>query len=77
MAITLGELFSKNPRELTREDRLEILRVLRESRSKWAGERQASRTEGRKVKTSKGISSKKLGGIKLDDDFFADIEGDK
>lgn len=74
MAVTLGELFAKNPRELTTEDKLEIVRTLREARDKWAGERQASKNEGRRARPSKGVSSKSIKGVKLDDDFFSDLE---
>lgn len=59
---------------MTKEDRLEVVRQLREARDKWASERHASRAEGRKAKPSKGISSKVLKGVQLDDSFFSDLE---
>lgn len=58
---------------MTKEDRLEVVRQLREAREKWTTERQSAKNESRRVKTSQGVSSKKLG-IPLNDDFFSDLE---
>jgi len=73
MEVTLSDLFSKDPRQMSKEDRLEVVRQLREAREKWTTERVSAKAEGRKARPSKGISSKKLG-IPLDDSFFSDLE---
>jgi hypothetical protein len=74
MAITLSDLFSKNPRELTKEEKLKIVRELRDARSKWVTEQDTARSQGRRPKTSAGISKKKIKGVEIDEDFFKDLE---
>ena len=73
---TLSDLFSMDPRQMTKEHRTEVVRQLREARDKWTSERQNSKAEGRRAKTSQGLSKAKvLKGVPLDDSFFSDIEG--
>jgi hypothetical protein len=50
----LNELFSKDPLELTREDKLAIIRELRRGRSRFAAEDASARVAKRRVKVSKG-----------------------
>jgi hypothetical protein len=72
--MTLAELFSLNPREMTEENRLDVIRRLREARDKWNSEKFTAKAQGRKARPSRGLSVKSVGGVKLDDDFFSDLE---
>lgn len=67
MGTTLSELFEKNPMELTRAQRDQIVSALRERRALWLTERANAKSAGRKPRLSENATSAKLRGLDLGD----------
>ena len=64
---TLGELFNRSPKELNREARDSIILKFREAREKWVLERNAAKSEGRRTKSSAGLSSRVAKQVEIPD----------
>lgn len=50
---SVWELFQKNPREMTKEQREEVINVLRQRRAQWANELDNARKGGRRAQYKK------------------------
>lgn len=69
----MGELFERQPKDLTREDRKKIILALRERRDAFVAEREMSKRQGRKIKP--GIASaKNVKQIDIEGLDFGDIK---
>ena len=65
---TIAELFDKDPRELTREERDQIVQNLRESRKLWLEESVKAKARGGRAPAVGGAKAAGLGkSVSLDD----------
>lgn len=51
----LSDLMSRDPEELSRDDKKLIITHLRQARARWAQEERSARGQSRRVKPNKGI----------------------
>ena len=73
--VSLAELFSKQPDQITEEDLKQIVTVLRAARENWETEKVEAQKKGkRSPKPSAGISAASIMKNKAIDDLFDDPE---
>lgn len=71
---TLGELFDRNPSELTTEDKLKIREALIARRATWLAEKNAAKASGRKPRLAANATPKKVREIEAQLEAVGEID---
>ena len=69
LAVTLNELFARDPLELSNANVAEIVDAIRANKAKFSSAEVRAKAEGRKIRPSEGMKLADLGAISIDDIF--------